>query len=114
MALNRADRRAVSVARPRRHLSLLTPLRLSLTLALWPLVAQSQPLDSLIVDALSQHPATQSAQAQQASARAGLASARWQYWPTPSVLVETAGTSATDTAYQGDHRVATLRLQQPL
>ena len=114
MALTRADRRAVSVARPRRHLSLLTPLRLSLTLALWPLVAQSQPLDSLIVDALSQHPATQSAQAQQASARAGLASARWQYWPTPSVLVETAGTSATDTAYQGDHRVATLRLQQPL
>jgi len=88
--------------------------RLSLALALLPLAAQSQPLDSLITEAVSAHPATQSAQAQQASARAGLASARWQYWPTPSVLVETAGTSATDSAYQGDHRVATLRLQQPL
>ena len=89
-------------------------LLLWLALGLLPLIAQGQPLAGLIAAALNDHPATQSARSQQAAAHAGLAGARWQYWPTPSVLVEGAGTSATDSAYQGDQRVATLRLQQPL
>ena len=94
--------------------SSLKPWARCLVLSLASLAAGAQVLEPLITEAVSAHPATQSAQSQQASARAGLASARWQYWPTPSVLVETAGTSATDSAYQGDQRVATLRLQQPL
>ena len=49
-----------------------------------------------------------------ASAAAGVESARWQFYPTPSVSLENATTSGTDPSYQGDNRVATLRLQQPL
>ena len=79
MALTRADRRAFSVVRPSRFLPLLRPL--SLALALLPLVAQGQPLDSLIVAALSSDPATQSVQSQQASARAGVAERRAELSP---------------------------------
>jgi adhesin transport system outer membrane protein len=49
-----------------------------------------------------------------ASAAAGVDSARWQFYPTPSVSLENATTSGADPLYQGDNRVATLRLQQPL
>jgi adhesin transport system outer membrane protein len=49
-----------------------------------------------------------------ASAVAGVDSARWQFYPTPSVSLENATTSGADPLYQGDNRVATLRLQQPL
>lgn len=83
-------------------------------MALLPLAASCQSLESLIAATLSFHPSVRSAQSQQASAKAGLSGARWQYWPTPSVLVENASTSTINSAYQGDSRVATLRLQQPL
>jgi adhesin transport system outer membrane protein len=49
-----------------------------------------------------------------ASAAAGVDSARWQFYPTPSVSLENATTRGADPLYQGDNRVATLRLQQPL
>ena len=40
------------------------------------------------------HPSTQSTQSQQASVRAGVAGARWQYWPRPrSTSAPTAGRS---------------------
>jgi len=108
MPLYQSQWQTVAAARPTRQ------LLLWLALGLLPLIAHCQPLEGLIAAALNDHPATQSARSQQAAAHAGLAGARWQYWPTPSVLVEGAGTSATDGAYQGDQRVATLRLQQPL
>jgi adhesin transport system outer membrane protein len=48
------------------------------------------------------------------SSQSGVDSARWQYYPTPSLSFEAAGTSGNDTLYQGDNRVAIARLQQPL
>ena len=76
--------------------------------------AQAQTLEALILDTLATHPATQSQRALVASAAAGVDSARWQFYPTPSVSLENAATSGADALYQGDKRVATLRLQQPL
>ena len=82
--------------------------------ALLPLAAHAQVLEQLIAAALASHPSTQGQRAQLASAEAGVDGARWQFYPTPSVTVETASASATDRLYQGDRRVSTLRLQQPL
>ena len=79
-----------------------------------PASVPSPTLASLVRDALDSHPATQSQRALVASAAAGVESARWQFYPTPSVSVENATTSGADPSYQGDNRVATLRLQQPL
>jgi adhesin transport system outer membrane protein len=76
--------------------------------------APSPTLASLVRDALASHPATQSQRALVASAAAGVDSARWQFYPTPSVSLENATTRGADPLYQGDNRVATLRLQQPL
>lgn len=90
------------------------PVRLALALALAPLACPAQVIVPLIREALATHPAAQSAQQQQAAARAGLAGARWQYWPTPSVSVENAQTGAADSSYRGDATVSVLRLQQPL
>ena len=64
--------------------------------------------------ALASHPSAQSQRAQLQSAQSGLDSARWQFYPTPSIAVEQAHTASTDPSYRGDNRVATLRLQQPL
>ena len=79
-----------------------------------PVWSQAQSLETLILDALATHPSTQSQRAQVASAMAGVESARWQFYPTPSVSLENAATRSTDALYQGDQRVTTLRLQQPL
>jgi outer membrane protein TolC len=49
--------------------------------------AQAQTLEALIQDTLATHPATQSQRAQVASATAGVDSARWQIYPTPSVAL---------------------------
>ena len=83
-------------------------------LAFAPVWAPAQTLEYLIQAALATHPSTQSQLALVASAVAGLESARWQFFPTPSLLIENATASATDPLYQGDKQVATLRLQQPL
>lgn len=79
-----------------------------------PVPAPSPTLASLVRDALDSHPTTQSQRALVASAAAGVESARWQFYPTPSVSLENATTSGADPSYQGDNRVATFRLQQPL
>ena len=67
-----------------------------------------------MASALTSHPSSRVHALQLASAKAGLDGARWQFYPTPSVAVEKASTSATDISYQGDATVTTLRLQQPL
>lgn len=71
-------------------------------------------LEELISYALQGHPAIQEQQAQERAAKAGVDSASWQFYPTPSVTVEQARASASDISYSGDKRVSTLRLQQPL
>lgn len=83
-------------------------------LLLTPRAGITQVLHPLIVEALASHPAAQSSRQQQTAARAVLAGARWQYWPTPSVTVESASAGDADSAYQGDPTVSVLRLQQPL
>jgi len=87
---------------------------LAAVLLFTPLASAAQVLKPLIVEAIASHPAAQSASQQQDAARAGLAGARWQYWPTPSVTLENANVSSADSAYQGDSTVSVLRLQQPL
>lgn len=81
---------------------------------LLPAFGQAETLEGLISSALHGHPAIQAQQAQEQAAKAGADSASWQFFPTPSVTIEKAETSATDRSYQGDGVVSTLRLQQPL
>ena len=76
--------------------------------------ACAQPLEQLIAIALASHPSAQAQTALVQSSQYGIDSARWQYYPTPSLSFEAAGTSGNDTLYQGDNRVAIARLQQPL
>ena len=94
---------------------------LALCCALLPTLAQAQTppqpqtsLPQLIATVLATHPAVQGQRAQLQGAQAGVDSARWQFYPTPSVSVETAAAGASDRLYQGDRLVTTLRLQQPL
>lgn len=80
-----------------------------------PLVAaQPSPLRELIYVALTTHPSIQSQHALVGAAQEGISSARWQYFPTPSVSVQSAKTSNTDPAYVGDSRVTVVALTQPL
>ena len=71
-------------------------------------------LPQLLKAVLATHPAVQGQREQLQAAQAGIDSARWQFYPTPSVSVEAAGASAADLIHQGDRTVTTLRLQQPL
>lgn len=89
-----------------RYLILLVP---SLCMAEAP-----ETLDRLISSALLTHPAVQGQQAQLQRSNAEVESANWQFFPTPSIAFEKARASASDSAYQGDGRVASVGLQQPL
>jgi adhesin transport system outer membrane protein len=89
-------------------------LGLCLLITLVPLVGQAQVLDQLISQALVSHPSAQVQQALAQAAQTGVDSARWQFYPTPSVGIERSRASAADPSYQGDSHVSTLRLQQPL
>ena len=54
----------------------------------YPVFLQAQSLDRLIAETLVSHPQMQAQSALVASATAGVESARWQFYPTPSVSVE--------------------------
>ena len=71
-------------------------------------------LPQLIEQAQASHPSLRSQQALLAAAEAGVASARWQYFPTPSVSLQAAGAAQGDTQYGGDRSVTVLALSQPL
>jgi outer membrane protein TolC len=62
--------------------------------AVLPLSVHAQVLEQLIASALASHPSAQGQRALVQSAEAGVDSARWQFYPTPSVSVETANASA--------------------
>ncbi len=83
-------------------------------LFLFTLPVHAQSLQQIIASTLPSHPSAQGQRALVQSAEAGVDSARWQFYPTPSVSIETASASTSDRLYQGDNRVSTLRLQQPL
>jgi adhesin transport system outer membrane protein len=88
--------------------------RLCLLVAFMPVLGQAQVLDQLISQAIESHPSAHVQQALAQSAQAGVDSARWQFYPTPSIAIEKAKVDHSDLSYQGDSRVSTLRLQQPL
>ena len=74
----------------------------------------AQKLEQLMAEAAANHPAAQAQRALLAAAESGVDAARWQFFPTVSVSAEAASAGATDRLFQGDSRVVTLRLQQPL
>lgn len=80
-------------------------------LVLVPLSAAAA-IPALVREALANHPALRSASSLRQAAAAGVESAKWQFWPAPSISME--GVQTGDPAYSGDSRVVTLRLQQPL
>jgi len=77
-------------------------------------LAGIDPLPLLIERALAAHPSVRAQEALVAASRSGVETARWQYYPTPSVSVQNASTSASDTSYQGDQRVTVVGLSQPI
>ena len=77
--------------------------------------AQAQALPSLVNEVLATHPSLRAQRSLGQVSEKSVESARWQYFPTPSVSTELAGASAKDAAYgNGSNSVTTLRLQQPL
>lgn len=72
------------------------------------------PLPVLIGQAIASHPSVQSQELLVHVANAGVDSARWHYFPTPSASVQQVGANASDANYQGDARVSTLAVSQPL
>jgi adhesin transport system outer membrane protein len=78
------------------------------------LATSSQTLPKLINDALLSHPSIASQRAQTQAAEIGIETAKWQYFPTPSVNTERVNAATGDPFYGGAKNVTTVRLQQPL
>lgn len=76
--------------------------------------AFSQTLPQLMEAACTSHPTVRNVQAQRRVAVKNVESARWQFFPTPSVSVEAVAAAKDDKSYQGDAQVTYMRLQQPL
>jgi outer membrane protein, adhesin transport system len=76
--------------------------------------AAGNVLTQLITEVLAVHPSVVAGQAQGRAAQFDVDAARWQFFPTASVGVETVDAQRGDPSYAGDKRVRTLRLQQPL
>lgn len=89
-------------------------LPLCVLLCTFALPASAQGLGALIGAALASHPSALSQRALVESAQAGVGGAKWQFFPTPTVAVETVRATESDRLFQGDNRVSTLRLQQPV
>lgn len=79
------------------------------------LPAAAVTLGELVKQAAFNNPSAVARQRAVDAAAEGISSARWQFFPTPSMSVERAGvTSSRDISYSGDDTVLTLRLQQTL
>jgi adhesin transport system outer membrane protein len=77
--------------------------------------AQEQiSLRALIGETFATHPALRGQQGMQEAAQAGVAGARWQFYPTPSLSLEQASTATNDPSYRGDQRVTTVGVRQSL
>ena len=81
--------------------------------------AQTDPklrlgLHDLLSLAVASHPSVQSQMALVGAAKAGVSSARWQYFPTPSVSVQNSLNPQSVAGFSGDSRVTVLALTQPL
>ena len=71
-------------------------------------------LPSLISEVIARHPQVAVQSAALRAANAGVEGAQWQFYPTPSITMENAQVSASDTSYRGDQQVSTLGLRQSL
>ena len=87
---------------------------LLLAMPLFGCAAQASSLPVLITSILEVHPSLRAQRALGAASQEGVKAARWQFFPTLSVNMEQAHTSAQDALYAGGNRVTTLRLQQPI
>lgn len=86
----------------------------ALTVWMQPSAAQGVSISGLrdaLAVALAEHPTLRARQAEVAAANSDVATARWQYWPTPAISV-----SRPDKAliHGTDRSVATASLKQPL
>lgn len=77
-------------------------------------VGSSVLLRDLIDQAVATYPSVRGRENIREAARYNLQSARWARFPTPSLSVDQVQTSSKDPTYEGDNRVVTMRLQQPL
>ena len=71
-------------------------------------------LPTLMAEALARHPQVRMQQALAAAAGIDIDSARWQYFPTPSVTVERANSTNDPALVNRDDPVTTVRLSQPI
>ena len=76
--------------------------------------AAEYPVQLLIRETLATHPAMRGQEFLMQSSQANVDAAKWQFYPTPSLSAEQGRFDASDPTYQGDNRVYTMRLQQPL
>nr|WP_198363301.1 TolC family protein [Thauera sp. K11] len=74
--------------------------------------AQASGLPELISEAVSNHPSVRAGMTRSAAASDQVESARWQYYPTPSVSVDYAGHNSAATARKKP--VGVFRLEQTL
>jgi adhesin transport system outer membrane protein len=77
-------------------------------------VSQAETLEQLVKLTLLNNPEIRSSHLLREAAGAQAASARWQYYPTPSVTVQHANVSPNDSFYLGDDYSATVGVVQPL
>ncbi len=71
-------------------------------------------LTQLLDKAFNYHPSIKSNKVLLSSAEKGLESAKWQYFPTPSVSVSRIDASKDDPSYPGDEKVVKLGFNQVL
>ncbi|WP_198937242.1 TolC family protein [Herbaspirillum camelliae] len=94
---------------------LMSALALCLTLALTGEDAAAVTLGELVKQAAFNNPAALSRQRAVEAAGESVSSARWQFFPNPSVSLERASSrNSRDVSYGGDSSVMTARLQQTL
>ncbi len=88
---------------------------MAVSLGVLSLPAGAVTLGELVKQAAFNNPSAVARQRAVEAAAEGISSARWQFFPTPSMSVERAGvTSSRDISYSGDDTVLTMRLQQTL
>ena len=77
-------------------------------------VPLQQNVSELIRQALNNNPQIRAQQANSRSADADVETARWQFYPTPSLSTERAVSQNQDPTYANGSQVRYLRLQQPV
>jgi len=76
--------------------------------------ADAAVLPHLVGMAFARYPALRAQQLQQEAAQAGVAGARWQFFPTPVVSMERAAYGSSGSLERGDRQVLTVGLRQPI